>query len=469
MSIFQRKKMDFTTGPIFSSIILFAIPIVLNSVMHQFFNTADTIMVGRWGGADAEARETALAAVGSCSALVSLLVNFFSGVANGGTITLSHAVGAKDKEECDKVVHTALLTATICGLAAMTVGLIAARPLLVMMGTHEEVMGQAVGYMRAYFLGTPAHLLFSAASGLLRADGDSSSSVIMLFFSGITNIVLNFIMICVFAMGAVGVGIATAASHWLSCFLIIRYLHKHEGNSHFEFRRLRICKPQLKKILAIGVPAGIQSSMFSISNVIIQSSINSFDKAVVAGNTAAASVQHYCSIFFGGFGSAASSFVGQNMGAKQYKRMKKGVLTCATSVTVLALSISVIVTVFGKTFLGIYTPGNDAAIAAGMIRLQYVILPYFVSGLSEVASAWLRGIGKSVQAMTVNLLGVGGFRVLWVLAVFPHFRTLGALYLCWPISWVFAAVAMFALSYIATQKLERKQAEAAQKTGAESV
>ncbi len=454
MSIFKTKKRDFTTGPILSQIILFAIPVVLISIMHQFFNTADTIMVGRWGGADAEARETALAAVGSCSSLVALLVNFFMGLSSGANVSLAHAVGAKDKDECDKVVHTAIFTAIIGGLLAMTVGMLATKPMLVAMGTHDEVMGQAVGYMRAYFIGVPAHLVFNVSSALLRADGDSTSSVYMLFLSGLTNVILNFIMICVFAMGAVGVGVATAASHWLSCILIIRHLCKGEGNSHLDFHRLRICKPQLKKILAIGIPAGIQSSMFAISNVIIQSSINTFDKAVVAGNTAAASVQHYCAIFFSAFSSAAGSFVGQNVGAKQYKRMRKGILACAASVTVLAFSISLVVTVFGASLLSLYAPGNDAAIAAGTIRLRYVILPYFVSGLLEVGGATLRGLGKSVQAMVVNLVGVGAFRVIWVLTVFPRVPTLEALYLCWPISWVLAAAAMYLLSFRAMRQLE---------------
>lgn len=447
MSILIAKKRDFTQGAILVPILLYALPLILTSVMQQLFNTADAIMVGRWGGADAAQREAALAAVGSCNSLIALLVNLLAGFSTGAGVSFSHAVGAKDTEQAERIVHTAVLTSVLCGGFAMLLGLVASNPLLKLMGTPSAVLGQAAGYMQAYFIGVPAQMVFNFCASLLRNDGDSTSPLYILFFAGLANVLLNFTMICVFAMGAVGVGIATAASHWVSCILVLRQMRKHQGNCRLSLRRLRLCKEPFQKIVAIGLPAGLQSSFFAITDVIIQSAINSFGTAVVAGNTAAANLGSYCSTVSGAFSRTASTYVGQNLGAKQYDRMKKGILQCMMLVSGISLIFSLVTLLFGKELLSLYVPDSADAVAAGMVRLRYVMLPYLLCGLSDCGTACLRGLGKSMQSMLLNLFFMGAFRVVWIFTVFKAFPRLEILYIVLPLSWILLAVVEFLMMF----------------------
>ena len=447
------KKKDFTQGPILSQIVTFTLPLIATAVLQLLFNTADVVVVGRWGGSTPDECETALAAVGSCGSLISLLVNLLMGLASGAGVCFAHAVGAKRYEDARDIASTSVLTGVFCGILAMLLGLVAARPMLAWMGTEEVVMAQAVPYMKAYFIGVPASMVYNYAAALLRSDGDSTSPLLFLSVAGVSNVVLNLMMVLVFHMGALGVGIATAASNWISCALILRHMLKSNGNCHLDLKHLKIHKEHLGKIFAIGLPAGIQSSLFSVSNVLIQSSINSLGKVVVAGNTAGSNIDGYLYVIQNSISIAALTAVGQNMGAKQYKRLKKCLVYCLAFSFAIGILLSVAVLLFGKTLLGIYAPGNTAVVEAGMIRLMYMGAPYFLCGMMEIGAATMRALGKSVTPMIVSLLGSCAFRIVWIYTVFAATRSLDLLYISYPISWLLTAGTHFIFCLFAMKKL----------------
>ena len=290
----KKAHRDLTEGNILKQIVLFALPMIATSVLQLLFNTADTIVVGRWGGDTETEREIALAAVGSCGAIINLVVNIFLGLSVGAGVCVAHGIGAKEFENVEKTLHTAVYTALIGGVLTTIVGLVLTPQLLGMIGIESSILPEAELYMRAYFCGMPAALLYNYCAAMLRASGDTARPLGFLSIAGLANVVLNLIMVLLFKTGALGVGIATAVSNWISCTLIILFMLKTEGPCHLDIKKITIHKEHLKKILAIGLPAGIQSSLFSISNVIIQSALQSFKSAtVIAGHTAAANVQGY--------------------------------------------------------------------------------------------------------------------------------------------------------------------------------
>ena len=289
----QKKIKDFTEGPLLGRIILFALPLIATGVLQLLFNTADTIVVGRWGGETPEECETALAAVGSCGALINLIISLFMGLSIGAGVCVAHAVGAKEYDRLERIVHTSVVAAAIGGAFVSVVGILAAEPLLVLMGTEKEVLSQAVPYMRAYFSGMIATMIYNYCAAMLRSTGDTLRPLLFLSVSGVVNVALNLVMVLAFHLGAVGVGIATSASQWVSCFMIIAFMRKKDNPCYIDLKKLRVDFGALKKIFLIGIPAGIQSSLFALSNVTIQSSINSLGKVVVAGNTAAANLEGY--------------------------------------------------------------------------------------------------------------------------------------------------------------------------------
>jgi len=344
----KRKARDFTEGALLPQLLMFALPLIATSVLQLLFNTADIIVVGRWGGATPEECETSLAAVGSCGSLINLLVNLFMGLSIGAGVCVAHGIGAKQYEDVKKVVHTSVVAAVAAGAVVTVLGITAARPLLVLMGTDAAVLDEAVLYMIAYFCGMPACMVYNYCAAILRSSGDTVRPLGFLSVAGVINVVLNLIMVLVFHLGAVGVGIATAVSQWVSCALIISFMMKTDGVCRLEIKSLRIDIAKLKRILALGLPAGIQSTLFAVSNVLIQSSINSFGKVFVAGNTAASNIEGYSYVIQNSMYQAAITFVGQNEGAKNYKRLVKCVFMCVSCVTVLGLF-------FGVSLCSVYT------------------------------------------------------------------------------------------------------------------
>lgn len=445
----QNKKIrDFTEGPLLKNIISFAIPVMITGVMQLLFNTADTIVVGRWGGDTPETCEAALAAVGSCGSLINLLTILFVNISLGASVCTAQDIGAKKYDDVGKTVHTSVLFSLITSVFVTAIGFIFARPLLVLMGTDPLVLDQAVPYLIAYFCGMPAKMLYNYCAAILRSAGQTARPMKYLLASGVVNVGLNLIMVLVFNFGAIGVGIATAASYYVACALSVAHMMRATDSPyHLELRKLKIDGKKLKKILLIGIPSGIQGSIFSVSHVLIQSSVNSLGTAIVAGNAAAANLDSYAYQPMVSFYQAAVTFVAQHKGAKKYDRMKKCILLCSICATVVGVVLCFALVLLGPVLLNLYVPGNAAAIAAGVNRQYVYTTLYFICGLMEVGSGVVRGIGRSTTSMITSLLGSVAFRVIWILFVFPHFNTLTMLLISFPISWVLTAAAHYIVAF----------------------
>ncbi|MBE6550706.1 MAG: MATE family efflux transporter [Ruminococcaceae bacterium] len=457
----KRKARDFTEGALLPQLLMFALPLIATSVLQLLFNTADIIVVGRWGGATPEECETSLAAVGSCGSLINLLVNLFMGLSIGAGVCVAHGIGAKQYEDVKKVVHTSVVAAVAAGAVVTVLGITAARPLLVLMGTDAAVLDEAVLYMIAYFCGMPACMVYNYCAAILRSSGDTVRPLGFLSVAGVINVVLNLIMVLVFHLGAVGVGIATAVSQWVSCALIISFMMKTDGVCRLEIKSLRIDIAKLKRILALGLPAGIQSTLFAVSNVLIQSSINSFGKVFVAGNTAASNIEGYSYVIQNSMYQAAITFVGQNEGAKNYKRLVKCVFMCVSCVTVLGLFFGVGIYLLGEPLLSIYAPENPEAIGYGVMRLAFISLPHFICGLMDVGSGIMRGLGKSLVPTLVSLIGSCALRVVWVYTVFAYFGTPESLFVSYPITWFVTGCVHYVMCFFEIRKRMKAQGECA--------
>lgn len=428
---------------------------MITGFLQLLFNTADTIVVGRWGGDTPEACENALAAVGSCGSLITLLTVLLGNLSLGAGVSVAQDIGAKKYADVSKTVHTAISLCLVSGVAVLMIGMIAARPLLVLMGTDAAVLDQAVLYTRAYFVGIPASMLYNYCAAILRSAGETVRPVRYLLIAGVVNVGLNLLMVLVFHLGALGVGIATAASFIVKCVLILVHMCRTDAVYRFEPRKLRFYGDKLKTILQIGIPAGIQGLVFSFSHVLIQSSINSFGKAAVAGNAAAANLEGYAYQPMIAFYHAAVTFVGQHKGAKKYQRMKRCIGVCVLCTVVVGIVFAWAMLLLGPVLMQLYTPGNEVAIATGMNRMWVMFSVYFLVGLMEVGSGIMRGLGRSTTSMITSLTGSVGLRVIWILAVFPHYHTLTCLYLCFPIAWVLTAAAHFTMAAIVIHREQR--------------
>ena len=440
----KQTHKDLTEGNIFRQIILFALPLIATSVLQLLFNTADTIVVGRWGGDTEAEREIALAAVGSCGAIIHLVVNVFLGLSVGAGVCVAHGIGAKDFNNVEKTLHTAVYTALIGGVVVTAIGFIFAPQLLGLIGIEPSILPEAILYMRAYFCGMPAALLYNYCAAMLRASGDTARPLGFLTIAGVVNVLFNLVMVLVFHTGALGVGVATAVSNYVSCALIVLFMLKTDGPCHLNIKKIAIHKEPLKKILKIGLPAGIQSSLFSISNVIIQSALQSFQSAtVIAGHTAASNIQGYVYTVMNSTAQSSMNFTGQHVGAKKWKRLKTVVLWHYGLVFSFGIVIGWTMYLLGRPLLNIFTPGNTGAIEVGMINLAMIGLTYFLCGGLDVGSYTMRGFGKSLAPTLISLIGACALRIVWVYAVFyPFFPdNLTILYLSYPITWTVTTLA----------------------------
>lgn len=442
------KKPDFTSGALFSQIILFSLPLIATGILQLLFNTMDTIVVGRWGGDTPEACETALAAVGSCSSIINLIVGLFTGLATGAGVCIAQEIGAKCEEKVKKVVHTSVAVAMIAGVLVTVIGIVFARTFLKMMNTPDNILDEAVPYMWAYFCGMPANMLYNYCAAMMRSAGDTGRPLVFLSVAGVANIILNLIMVLVFHTGALGVGIATAASHWISCILIVLFMMRTDGYCHLNLKKIRIHKDVLKKVLTIGIPAGLQGSLFSLSNVVIQSSVNSLGDVVIAGNTAAANIGSYIYIAQNAFCHTSMTFVGQNVGAEKPKRVRQSILYSALLVTLVGWCVGGTVLLLQRPLLRIFAPENDAVVAAGMVRLTILASTYFLCGLMDVASGALRGFGRSISPMLISLTGSCLLRIVWIATVFRAFPQQAVIYLSYPVSWLITSAVLFLMIVI---------------------
>ena len=428
----KKYEIDMIHGPLLGKILLFTLPLMASSILQLLFNAADIIVVGRYAGSDA------LAAVGSTGALINLLTNMFIGFSVGANVLVARYYGAGKPDEVSDTVHTSVMLSIIGGVLLAVIGIIFAAPLLELMGTPENVLPLAALYVRIYFAGMPVILLYNYGSAILRAIGDTKRPLYYLAVAGVLNIILNLIFVIVFQLSVAGVALATIISQTLSAVLVIRCLMHTEGGCHLDLRRLKIHSHKLWKILQLGLPAGLQGSIFSLSNVLIQSSVNSFGAIAMAGNSAAANIEGFTYVAMNAFYQAAITFVSQNMGAMEFKRIKRIAWQCLACVTVTGLLLGNLSFFFGHQLLGIYSDEAEV-IQYGIYRMEVIATTYFLCGIMDVCVGCLRGIGYSFLPMVVSLLGACGFRILWIFTIFRGHHDLHTLYIAYPISWAITA------------------------------
>lgn len=428
----KRFELDMCSGPLLGKTLVFALPLMLSGILQLLFNAADMIVVGHANG------PTALAAVGATSSLINLLINLFMGLSVGANVLVAHFFAAKQEKDCKETVHTAILVSIISGVFLAIVGIFLARPLLVLMGTPTDVLSKSVLYMRIYFLGMPVMLLYNFGSAILRAVGDTKRPLFYLSAAGVVNVILNLIFVLAFDMHVAGVALATVLSQALSAFLIVRCLVRTDGFCKLKMKALSIQKEKLLKMVKIGLPAGLQGSLFSISNVLIQSSINSFGSVAMAGNTASSNLEGFVYNAMNAIHQTALTFSSQNYGGKQYKRIKKVIVLNISLVTLVGLVMGFLAILFGKPLLGLYT-STPKAIEYGLVRMEIIFSTYFLCGIMDVLVGCLRGLGRSILPMIVSLLGACGFRILWIFTVFKEHRALETVYISYPISWTLTA------------------------------
>lgn len=430
----KTNEIDMTSGPLIPKILAFSIPLMLSGILQLLFNAADIIVVGQFTSAQA------MAAVGSTSSLNNLIVNIFVGLSIGSNVLMARFYGAHNKEGTHTLVHTSILLSLIAGLFLVVLGVALANPLLTLMGTPDDVIDQSVLYMRIVFLGMPALLTYDFGAGILRAIGDTKRPLLYLLISGIINVCLNLFFVIVFGMGVAGVAIATVVSQYVSAFLVIRSMMKTSSSYKLRIKDLRMEKDMLLQILRIGLPAGIQSALFNISNVLIQSSINSFGSIAMAGNTAASNIEGFVYTSMNAVYQASINFTSQNVGAHNTKRITPVLLSCLMIVSIVGISLSTIVEVFDSELLGIYS-SDPTVISYGISRLHVVCMTYFLCGLMDTACGSIRGLGYSMAPTIVSLTGACGLRILWICTAFQIDRTLFTLYLSYPVSWLVTFIA----------------------------
>ena len=429
----MKRSANMLSGPLWSSLITYTIPIMLTSILQLLFNAADLVIVGRFSGS------INVAAVSSTGAITNLIVNLFIGLSIGAGVTVAHALGGNHVKEVHRTVHTALPTAIIGGVFLSVVGILFSETFLTMMKTPENVLPLSAKYMRIYFCGMTFTMVYNFCASILRAAGDTKSPLFFLMISGVINVVLNVFFVVVFHMTVDGVALATIISQAISAVLVVIALMRRTDACKLSLKQMRFYKQPFLKIIRIGLPAGIQSSMFSISNVIVQSSINSFNsEALMSGNGAAANIEGFVFVLMNSFHQTAVNFIGQNMGAHQYQRIKKIFGLCLIYVVIAGFTAGFSVWSFGEQLLGIYITDSPEAIQYGLIRFNYIALPYFICGLMDVSTGSLRGLGASFTPMLLSILGVCGLRIMWIYTVFqiPRFHTPEWLYISYLISWI---------------------------------
>ena len=448
--------MDMCSGSILKKMLLFAMPLMLSSILQLLFNAADIVVVGKFAG------DNSLAAVGSTTALINLLTNLFLGLSVGANVAAARFFGGKSEKELSQTVHTSMALSALSGLVLTIIGLIFAEQILVLMQTPEEVCGLAAVYLRIYFAGMIPNMVYNFGSALLRAVGDTTRPLYYLLGAGVINVVLNLFFVIVLKMDVAGVALATVISQTISAALVVRCLMKESGGIQFSFRKLCLDRRILGIIIRIGLPAGFQGVIFSLSNVVIQSSINIFGSTVVAGNSAASNIEGFVYMAMNAFHQATISFVSQNYGAGLHKRIDRIVLTGQGCVIATGLILGNLAVLFGEPLLGIYSSSPDV-IEAGMLRLMYICTFYALCGIMDVMVGALSGIGYSIIPTIVSLVGVCGLRLLWIATVFqiPEYHRIETIYLSYHITWIITIIANALCFLIVRKRAYRKTMPAA--------
>lgn len=451
LSFLKQREIDMTEGKLLPKIMVFAFPLMLTGILQLLFNTADMIVVGKF------VSDTAFTAVGSTSSLVNLIVNTFIGLSVGAGIVMSKYYGSKNEESASKTLHTAMLTGLISGITIAVIGCVFSRDMLVLMDTVDECLPMATEYLFIYFLGAPFNLVYNFGASMLRAMGDTVHPLLFLFVAGILNVIVNLISVLVFNMGVAGVACATITSQAVSAILVVITLIKNKGFVKLEPKKIRMHKKVFIEILRLGIPSGVQSSLFSISNVIIQKTINPFGEQVVAANTAANQLEAFIYTMMDAIASATVTAVGQNYGANNFDRIKKTIFICAIFITVTGLLGSGIEILFHRPLLNLYVD-DEATAQIAFTRLVIITVPYFTCGLMNVVNNAIRGIGYSIVPMVIVFIGTCAFRLFWIYCIFPLNPVISSIYISYPISWILTALAG-TVALLILFRLRRQQKE----------
>jgi len=445
-----RKKrhsyeLDMTHGKLIPKIAAFALPLMLTSMLQLLYNAADVVVVGRFAGSES------LAAVGSTGPLINLIVNVFLGLSIGTNVIAANYYGAGDFKNTQDTIHTSIAVSLIGGVVIGLFGFIFGGTFLRWMGSPEDVLPLATRYIKIYFIGMPFNMLYNFGAAVLRAVGDTRRPLYFLLFSGMVNVVLNLVFVIKFHMGVAGVACATIISQVISSLLVLLCLIRSEGFVHLELKKLRISKSKLAAITRVGLPAGFQGACFSISNVLIQSSVNSYGSIVVAGNSASQNLEGFVYAAMNAFHQAAITFTSASIGAGKHSRIRKTLGACVLLVTLVGVTLGWGSVAMANTLLGIYSP-DPQVIASGLIRFSIISGTYFLCGIMDVICGIMRGMGRSIVPMFVSVLGVCAFRIAWIYLILPHFGTLNMLYMSYPVSWILTGGAHLVLCLMLFKK-----------------
>lgn len=449
----SKYEIDMTTGSILPKMLRFTLPLMLSSMLQLLFNAADIIIVGKSG----ENGDFYMGAVGSNGALINLLIGLFIGLSVGSNVVAARCFGAKEDEELSKTVHTSMMVALVSGALLTVAGLIFSKQMLVLMDTPEELIEYSSRYLSIYFLGMIPTTVYNFGSALLRAIGDTKRPLYYLTAAGILNVILNIITVLVFDLNVSGVAIATVVSQTMSAALVVRCLMKESGGIKLVPSKLRFDRAKLAQIIRIGLPAGLQGTLFSLSNVVIQSSINKFGPVVVSGNSAAANLEGFVYVAMNSFYQAVISFVSQNFGVRKYKRIVRSLLTGVACAVVVGLVLGISLTICGNPLLHIYANSQEV-VDAGEVRFLYVAAPYFLCGIMDTLVGGLRGIGYSFAPMVVSLMGACVFRIIWIKTIFAIMpgASISWVYISYPISWALTAAVHAVCFFFLLRRVKRK-------------
>ncbi len=444
----RNRDMDMCNGPLFSKILIFALPIMAMNILELLFNTADMVVVGRFSGS------RALAAVGATGALINLIVTLFMGLSVGTSVITAQDVGAGQTDAVSRSVHTSIVISIISGLIVMVAGLILCEPLLIFMGTPKDILPLSALYMRIYFIGVPAIMVYNFCAAILRAVGDTRRPMYFLITTGIVHVIFNLFFVIVLHMSVGGVASATVISQYLAVLLIMIYLYRYDGAIRFIPRRMLIDGGKLKDIVRIGLPAGLQGLLFSISNVLIQSAVNSFGSTMVAASSASSNVEGYVGTTMNAYYNAAVTFTGQNMGAKKYNRIDTVAKVCTALIFATWIVLSGAIMLFGRQLLGIFT-SDPKVVELGMLRMNVMMVAYFTCGTMNVYPGLTRGMGFSILPMLCTLVGACIMRMVWLATVFAWYPTEIMLFVCYPITWALAGLGQVGCFFYARNRIRR--------------
>jgi len=447
----KNHDMDMCSGPLFSKILIFALPIIAMNILQLLFNAADMIVVGRFSGREA------LAAVGATGSLINLIVNTFMGLSAGTTVVVAQDYGAGQMSDLRDSVHTSIAISIISGLVVMLLGLFFCKPMLILMGTPEDILDLSVLYMKIYFIGAPAMMVYNFGAAILRAVGDSKRPMYYLIISGVVNVILNLFFVIVLNMSVDGVAWATIISQFLSMTLVIICLLRSGRGIRFIPRQMRIIRHKLKEIMRIGLPAGLQSLLFSISNVLIQSAVNSFGSTMVAASSAASNIEGFVGTTMNAYYNAAITFTGQNMGAKKFDRIDKIAKICTVLIFTTWILNSFGILFFGRSLLGMYTSDSEV-IELGMLRMKVLVSLYFTCGVMNVFPGLTRGMGYSILPMICTLVGACLMRIIWLKTVFAWYPTVVMLFACYPVTWGLAGLGQVGIFFYARHRIRKSAA-----------